>query len=193
MLCWYLKYVLHVVSSTFTLWELRARADGRLVFLCAGTAVWHPSPCVYVSVSQLHPLPPLCQHQNCAHYGLRPSTEQGSLGRGMGLFSPNCISAEQSLAGGPISYPPIQLLFQEKNPVRAPCGAQCATLSCWHKGSSRGCPGKSARQGALLGLHFAAPQPLCLENEVSFLCFSGSRSPPVSFGLWLCFMLSGLF
>lgn len=92
--------------------------------MCAGISVWHPSPYVYTRVSQLHPLPPLCQHRNHAHCGVRPGTEQGSQGRGMGLFSPSCISPEQSLCvfliDVPISYPPISLLCQEQNPAEHP-------------------------------------------------------------------------
>lgn len=57
MLCWYLKYVLHIVCSTFTVWELRARADGRPEIMHAGISVWHLSTCVYVRVSQLHLVP----------------------------------------------------------------------------------------------------------------------------------------
>lgn len=144
MLCWYLKYVLHIVRNTFTVWELRARANGRPVIMCGGISVWHPSPCVYVRVSQLHSLPPLCQHQNLAHCRVRPSMEQGRLGRGMGLFSPSCISPEQSLCalltGVPISYPPISLLCQEQNPAEHP--ADCS-VQPW-QASTRGAGGVPA-------------------------------------------------
>lgn len=94
------------------------------VVMCAGISVWHPSPCVYVTVSQLHPLPPLCQHQNRAHCGVRPGTEEGSLGRGVGLFSPSCISPERSLCalltGVPMYYPAVPPLCQEQNPAEHP-------------------------------------------------------------------------
>lgn len=92
--------------------------------MCAGISLRHPSPCVYMRVFQLLPLPPLCQYRNSAHCGVTPGTEPGSLGRGMALFSPSCISPEQSLcaplAGVRISYPPIPLLRQEQNPAEHP-------------------------------------------------------------------------
>lgn len=114
------------------------------VVMCAGISVWHPSPCVYVTVSQLHPLPPLCQHQNRAHCGVRPGTEEGSLGRGVGLFSPSCILPERSLCalltGVPMYYPAVPLLCQEQNPAEHPavhsvqpwCAGMRGVGMSWH-------------------------------------------------------------
>ena len=120
----------------------------------------------------------------------------GQSGKGNRAVFSQLHLTEQSLCalltGVPISYPPIHLLCQEQNPLEHP--AECSVLP-WcagPRGAGDGCPSKSARQGALLRLCFAAPQPSPLENEVSFLSFSGSRSPPASSQLWLCFMLAGL-
>lgn len=93
-------------------------------WFCVLASLLASSPCGCARVSQLHP-PSLCQLQNCAHYRVRPSTERGSLGRGMGLFSACCIPPEQSLCplftGVPISYNPIPLLCQEQALQSAVC------------------------------------------------------------------------
>lgn len=136
-------------------------------WFCVLASLLASSPCGCARVSQIHP-PSLCQLQNCAHYRVRPSTERGSLGRGMGLFSACCIPPEQSLCplftGVPISYNPIPLLCQEQALQSAVCNPAAGT---------RGAEGvlHVHQAGVLLRLCSAIPQPLYLDNQAFFLCF----------------------
>lgn len=52
MFCWYLKYILHTVHSSFTPQILTARAEERPVGICGGISVWHLYLHMYARVSQ---------------------------------------------------------------------------------------------------------------------------------------------
>lgn len=110
------------------------------VVMCAGISVWHPSPCVYVTVSQLHPLPPLCQHQNRAHCRVRPGTHRaGQSGQGNGaVFSQLHLTRALPVCSSHWCarlLPSRTPVMPGAKPSRASCHAQCATLVCWHEGS----------------------------------------------------------
>lgn len=154
------------MCSTFTLWGLRARANGRTVVLCAGISAGFFSLWVCEGVPATSPIsvpaPKLCTLQSEAQHRAGQS--------GMGNGAVFCL-LHPTRAIPVSSFHWCAHLLQSHTPVVPRTSpAECSVQPCCWQEGSRGCP-THHQAGVLLRLCSAIPQPLYLDNQAFFLCF----------------------